>query len=130
MLTTPQKAELWPTLGPTKLPNFIDVAAAKALIRPTKQTSESEYDDVDEIDGELAARAPEFKSSFGTAIAEAMFNKSLDAAIGASIGSSSVGKKEKEQENDSLFNWRPFFQWQLNTLLIKLIITSAFLMET
>lgn len=98
MLTTPQKAEFWPTLGPTKLPNFIDVAATKTITRPAKQTSESEYDDVDEIDGELAARAPEFKSSFGTAIAEAMFNKSLDAAIGASIGGSSVGKKKKNKK--------------------------------
>lgn len=99
MLTTPQKAEFWPTLGPTKLPNFIDVAAAKTLqTRPAKQSSESEYDDMDEIDGELAARAPEFKSSFGTAIAEAMFNKSLDAAIGASINSSSVGKKKKNKK--------------------------------
>lgn len=98
MLTTPQKADFWPTLGPSKLPNFIDVAAAKTLTRPVNQPSESEYDDVDEIDSELAARAPEFKSSFGTAIAEAMFNKSLDTAIGASIGSSSVGKKKKNKK--------------------------------
>lgn len=99
MLTTPQKAEFWPTLGPSKVTNFIDVAAAKSpTMRPAKQTSDGEYDDVDEAYGELAARAPEFKSSFGTAIAEAMFNKSLDVAIGASMVSSSVGKKKKNKK--------------------------------
>lgn len=117
MLTTAGQAnvELWPSLGPTKgftIEPMNGVKSEKSLNNVTnKELLEIFDDDDDEL-----ARAPEFKSSFGTAIAEAL-NKSTGknrqfSSINSEMATSNGGggKQKKKNKKTILFSTsaRPF----------------------
>lgn len=105
MLTTKKtpKAELWPTLGPTKEPVFTSNDFPSALRNPssnvaafTSRHTPSHSYESDEGEcynqDEVACAPPEFKNSFGSAIAEALTMKSFGQQ---NSQNGSKGKKKK-----------------------------------
>lgn len=126
MLTTAgqAKVELWPSLGPTKGFVIDPTNGVKGEKKSTDVSAKemSENDD-DGDDDDLARAPPEFKSSFGTAIAEAL-NKSaskskqlsvnnfeMGTAKGMNNGCAGVGGKQKKKNKKTILfstSARPF----------------------
>lgn len=119
MLTTTAKPELWPTLGPTKAPILIESTTkliqvtggnrSGTIISSGRQLRQSENEEVADVDDEdLLAKAPEFKSSFGSAIAEALQNKSMLEGYAQHSGGN--GGRKKKNKKMILFSTggRPF----------------------
>ena len=116
MLTTVKtpKAELWPTLAPSKEPAFSFSSYASGPQRDAPKAA-TRHDDTDDDDDDLsgACAPPAYRESFGSAIAEAL---DLNAAISKSTQSKnpSTGNggraKKKKGKNTVLFttNCRTF----------------------
>lgn len=99
---------LWPSLGPTKGFESNIACSSSDGVRP-KSTIANRMSDLefDEIEDDLP-RVPEFRCSFGAAIAEAL-NKSTTAKT-ASLEMGNGGSKKKKNKKTILFTTsaRPF----------------------
>lgn len=105
MLTAQPKAEFWPTLAtPAKAaPIFAEFRSSAAAAAPRQTRRISESDEDYELDAD-ARVPPDFNASFGNAIAEAMHNKAVQAALAASLSKPGAGGKKKKNKKTILFS--------------------------
>lgn len=130
MLSGPTKAQLWPSLGPTKTLDFDTKPLNKSrenIVRraPRQQSYNSDLDEADDDDGDGFKKSSflSFKTSFGSAIAEAMIANTKTPSTGLANQTStpiatkktsenhqSNGKKKKNKQKTVLFSTsaRPF----------------------
>lgn len=108
MLTAMPQSELWPTLAPS-MPQ-IDVLSpvvSKPIITRNTNYSESDYDEeLNLYDVDSDRPPPDFKSSFGNAIAAAVMkqSKSKKSSEPALSNSTNGGGKKKKNKKTILFS--------------------------
>lgn len=108
MLTSPRQAELWPTLGrPKESPafataDFQPLQSNRNQIVTTKSIAignANDHSDNESVDfAEEACAPPEFKNSFGSAIAEALNNSAHMKP--AQNGNQSINLRGKKKKNN------------------------------
>lgn len=104
------KAEFWPTLAaPTTkaAPTFVEYRSSPpVVVRPTHRISECDdyLPDDNDYDADDARAPPDFRSSFGNAVAEAMHNKEVQAALAASLSKAGTNGKKKKNKKTILFS--------------------------